>query len=122
MSVSLRSIGGDLGNARAPGSADEIEDVVIVEQTGCILGSAKSKLVREDVARHARSRTALLDWYDNFFFAERKGRYQPGAVRLLDRKIREVRACQHKPRGLCSTWKLLWNAPNRGCYPLSMGS
>jgi len=87
---------GELVLSEAPGSPDEIEDVVIVEQTGCVLGSAKSKLVREDVARQARSRTALLDWYDDFFFAERKGRYQPGALRLLDRKIEEVRGGQHK--------------------------
>jgi hypothetical protein len=87
---------GELVLSEAPGSPDEIEDVVIVERTGCVLGSAKSKLVREDVARQARSRTALLDWYDEFFFAKKKGRYQPGALRLLDRKIGDVRAGKHK--------------------------
>jgi hypothetical protein len=87
---------GDLVLSDAPGSPDEIEDVVIVESAGCILGSAKSKLVREDVARQARSRTALLDWYDEFFFAKSKGRYQPGALRLLDRRIGEIREGKHK--------------------------
>jgi hypothetical protein len=81
--------------SQGPGSPDEIEDVVIVEGAGCVLGSAKSKLVKEDVARQARSRTALLDWYDGFFFAQRKGRYQPGALRLLDWKISDIRAGKH---------------------------
>lgn len=86
---------GDLVLSEAPGSPDEIEDIVIVERTACVLGSVKSKLVREDVARQARSRTALLDWYDEFFFARKKGRYQEGALRLLDRKIEGVRSGKH---------------------------
>lgn len=43
--------------SEAPGSPDEIEDVII-ERTGCVLGSAKSRLVNQQVARQARSRTA----------------------------------------------------------------
>ncbi len=86
---------GELVLSEAPGSPDEIEDVVIVEDSGCVLGSAKSRLVSEQVARQARSRTALLDWYDGFLFAERRGRYQPGAFRLLDRKVEEIRAGKH---------------------------
>lgn len=83
---------GQLILSEAPGSPDEIEDVVILEGSGCVLGSAKSRLVTEQVARQARSRTALLDWYDEFLFGDEKGRYQAGALRLLDRKVRDIRA------------------------------
>lgn len=95
--LAARSAGfrGELVLSKALGSPDEIEDVVIIEGAGCVLGSAKSRLVKEQVARQARSRSDLLDWYDAFLFAPRKGRYQPGALRLLDRKVTEVRAGKH---------------------------
>jgi hypothetical protein len=92
MAATSASFKGRLILSAAPGSPDEIEDVVLVEPAGCLLGSVKSRLVKEDVARQARSRTALLDWYDSFLFAQPKGRYQAGALRLLDRTITEIRA------------------------------
>jgi hypothetical protein len=76
----------------SPGAEDEVEDVVIVDQTTAILFSAKSRFVAESVARHARSRTALIDWYDKFFFGDASGSYRVGAVRLLSRRIDRIRS------------------------------
>jgi hypothetical protein len=76
----------------SPGAPDEIEDVVVVDQTTAILFSAKSRFVAESVARHARSRTTLIDWYEKFFFADAVGSHRAGAVRLLSRRIDRVRS------------------------------
>lgn len=82
---------GELDLSTAPGCADEIEDVVVRDGADAALFSAKARLMEEPVARQAISRTRVIDWYTNFFFAEattKNGqKFQAGALRLLDTKI-----------------------------------
>jgi hypothetical protein len=82
----------------APGAADEIEDVVVREGRACVLFSAKARLVPENVARQAKSRSELIDWYDSFFFADATGEFRQGAVRLLNDRITMVRDGAFEPR------------------------
>lgn len=89
---------GELLLPSAPGAADEIEDVVVREGRACILFSAKARLVPENVARQAKSRSELVDWYDSFFFAEATGEYRQGAVRLLHDRITLIRDGAFEPR------------------------
>jgi len=81
-----------------PGAADEIEDVVGVEDAGVTMFSVKGRLVREDVARHAISRSKLLDWYEQFFFKEKTAKYRVGVVAQLSARIDMVRAGKFEPR------------------------
>jgi hypothetical protein len=75
-----------------PGAVDEIEDVVSIEGNAITMFSVKSRLVREDIARHAISRTKLLDWYEQFFFTEKTAKHRVGVVAQLSTRIDMVRA------------------------------
>ena len=81
-----------------PGAADEIEDVVTIEDAGVAMFSVKARLVREDVARHAISRSKLLDWYEQFFFKEKTAKYRVGVIAQLSARIDMVRAGEFEPR------------------------
>ena len=81
-----------------PGAADEIEDVVSQEGNHVVMYSVKARLVREDVARHALSRTTLLDWYERYFFAAKSLSYDGGVAAQLDAKIIRLRAGDFEPR------------------------
>jgi hypothetical protein len=81
-----------------PGAADEIEDVVTVEDAGVTMFSVKARLVREDVARHAISRSKLLDWYEEFFFKERTVKFRAGVIAQLSARIGKVREGKFEPR------------------------
>jgi len=83
-----------------PGAADEIEDVVSVEGDAVTMFSVKARLVREDIARHAISRTKLLDWYEQFFFKEKSAKYRVGVIAQLSARIDMVRAGRFEPRVL----------------------
>jgi hypothetical protein len=84
-------VAGKLLVSDAIGDANELEDVVVLEGESAILFSAKSRLVRQAVARDAVSRKALVEWYDEFLFAPRKGSRRAGALHLLDAKIKAIR-------------------------------
>lgn len=75
-----------------PGSEDEIDDVVVLEGNTLILFSAKARLVEKSVARDARSKRAVMDWYDKFLFAEEQGAFRVGAVRQFEAGIARIRA------------------------------
>ena len=81
-----------------PGAVDEIEDIVLIESRAAVLFSAKARLVVENVARQAHSRTDLIDWYEEFFFGQATGEHRQGAARLLDARIELVRAGEFEPR------------------------
>jgi hypothetical protein len=74
------------------GDADEIEDVVILEKKKAILFSVKARLMRDSVAWQGRSRSEVIDWYEEFFFGEAKGGYRDGAVALMSARIDAIRA------------------------------
>ena len=76
----------------SPGATDEIEDVVIVDGNAAVLFSAKSRFVAENVARHAQSRSGIVDWYDNFFFGVATEDHRAGAIHLLSKRIDRIRA------------------------------
>lgn len=90
---SIEGFRGAVELSGVPGS-DEIEDVVVSDGKAVALFSAKSRLMEEPVARQARSRTLVLDWYTDFMFAEasvKNGqKFQPGVLRLLDANVRRV--------------------------------
>lgn len=80
-----------------PGSDDEIEDVVVIEGDTAVLFSGKARLMEESVARHARSRDAVIDWYSKFFFAPRDGKFRDGVVKQLSARVDTARAGQFEP-------------------------
>ncbi len=75
----------------SPGATDEIEDVAVVDGNAAVLFSAKSRFVAENVARHAQSRSELIDWYDKFFFGGATKAYRAGAIHLLSKRIDRIR-------------------------------
>lgn len=81
-----------------PGAQDEIEDVVSIEDGGAILFSIKGRLVREDIARHALSRTKLLDWYEEYFFKAKTEKFRAGVVAQLSSHIDRIRIGEFEPR------------------------
>ena len=96
---------GQIITPSAPGAADEIEDVVLREDEGTVFFSAKGRMVKEPVARHAKSRSGLMDWYESFFFKKRdpgpaKGSdwFRGGSVRQLSERIDMLRAGNFEPR------------------------
>jgi len=94
-SIAKRAIGDQPERLRLPthpGSLDEIEDVVVVENGTAILFSAKARLVEEPVARHAKSVRMVMDWYEKYFFAEESGEFRCGAARQFDARISRIRA------------------------------
>ncbi|MEQ9652702.1 MAG: hypothetical protein RLO52_44755 [Sandaracinaceae bacterium] len=78
--------------------ADEIEDVVVVQNRRVALFSVKGGVVREDLLRGAGCRSRVVDFYDRFFFAERTKKYRGGAVRLLEEKVTKIRSGAYEPR------------------------
>ena len=79
-----------------PGSADEVDDVVIVEGNTTFLFSAKARLVEEPVARHAKSVRMVMDWYEKYFFAAGDDDFRGGAARQFDSRIQRIRAGTYK--------------------------
>lgn len=73
------------------GGEDEVEDVVALESGHAILFSAKSRMVKEEIARHAVSRSKVVDWYEEFFFSKKAGDQRGGAVRQIDARISMLR-------------------------------
>ena len=69
-----------------------------VEDAGVTMFSVKARLVREDIARHAISRSKLLDWYEQFFFKEKTAKYRVGVIAQLSARIDMVRAAKFEPR------------------------
>lgn len=86
-----------------PGAPDEIEDVVSVEDGGAILFSVKGRLVREDIARHALSRTKLLEWYEEYFFKARTAKFRAGVVAQISNHIDRIRTGEFEPRVMRDT-------------------
>lgn len=78
--------------SKHPGSEDEIDDVVVLEGNTVVLFSAKARLVGKDVARDAKSKKMVIDWYRSFLFSEEKGAFRVGAVRQFDANINKIRA------------------------------
>lgn len=87
-----------------PGADDEIEDVVLLDGDLVGLFSAKASLVPEAHLKTAESYSDVIAWLRRFFFEEpseaKKTGYRGGAVQLLDKKIRKIRAGAFENRGL----------------------
>jgi hypothetical protein len=81
-----------------PGAEDEIDDVVAVEPDAVAMFSVKARFVREDIARHALSRSKLLEWYEDYFFKEKSAKYRKGVIGQLSDRIDLVRTGKFEPR------------------------
>ena len=81
-----------------PGAVDEIDDVVLVDEASVLMCSVKARLVREDVARHAISRSKLLDWYEEYFFKQKSKKFRAGVIAQLSARIDMLRAGAFEPR------------------------
>lgn len=82
--------------SEAPGDVGEVEDVVVLEGNAAVLFSVKSSLVVEEAARKATSRTALISWYEKFFFAKPDAR-RGGALRQLSARIDLIQQGKFEP-------------------------
>jgi len=81
----------------APGT-EEVEDIVILNKMDVALFSVKARMVKEDVLKGALSDRGVIDWYNDFLFEKAKNSFRGGAVRLLDAKVRKLRAGEFSPR------------------------
>jgi len=87
-----------------PGSEDEIEDVIVIEEDHAALFSIKSTMLPEGSVHRAKSQSAVLDWLERFLFAE--DRNFKGAVRKLNANIDEIRAGVFEEQGVSRHLKL----------------
>jgi len=92
--------------SKAIGSEDEVEDVVLVHESKVLLVSAKAATIRQDLLMGASSAAQALAWYERFLFAPRMGQQRGGAVRLLDKKVGQIRDGQHVSAGLLADSKI----------------
>jgi hypothetical protein len=86
------------------GTAEEIEDVILIEEDHAVVFSVKSSLVPEDTLRIATSQSAAIDWIDRFLFSGTKS--FKGAVRKLSANIDEIRRGDFAIRGVSETLKI----------------
>lgn len=84
----------------SPGAADEVEDVVLVDDGIAVLCSAKSRLIEARIAREAVSASAIVSWLENFFFEERGDDQRGGVVRQLSGRIDKLRSGEFEKSGL----------------------
>jgi hypothetical protein len=89
-----------------PGAPDEVEDVVVIEGTSAVLFSVKSRLVDARAGRDALSAAFTTGWFEDFFFEQRGDDYRGGAIRMLDGRIRKVRAGHFRHLGVDSAFKI----------------
>jgi hypothetical protein len=88
-----------------PGEADEIEDVVLIEDDHAVLFSVKSAMLREDAVHRAKSQQAVLEWFDRFLFSADPS--FKGALRKLSANIDEIRAGEFEARQIGRNVKIL---------------
>lgn len=84
-------LGKQLRLAERAGTAEEIEDVVLLEKGKVALFSAKSRMMREDLLKGATSVAKTMAWLNGFLFGAASGAQRAGAIRLLDAKVRRIR-------------------------------
>lgn len=87
------------------GSADEIEDIILVEDDHAVLFSVKSTLLPEGAVHRAKSQSAIIDWLDRFLFSE--DRSFKGALRKLSANIDEIRNGEFEDQQVGRNLKLL---------------
>lgn len=87
-----------------PGTADEIEDVILIEDDEAVVFSVKSSMVPEETLRIAKSQSAAIDWIDRFLFSSAKS--FKGAIRKLSANIDEIRRGDFASRGASETLKI----------------
>ncbi len=94
-----------------PGTDDEVEDVVVLGGNLVALMSVKAGLVPADSLKAARSLDEIVTWLVRFFIEEgaaaKTRGYRQGALRLLDRKIQNVRSGAYEGRGISSSATIL---------------
>ena len=84
----------------SPGSNDEIADVVFKSDQGVVLCSVKSRMMREDVIRSAGPRRTIVDWYENFFFEEKKVGHRQESLWQMQRAIARIRGGEFVDKGI----------------------
>jgi hypothetical protein len=77
------------------GGADEIADIVLIEEQDIILFSAKAGLLFEADAKGARSRQKIIDWLSRFLIDKRTSEHGEGAFVQLDRVVGDIKAGRH---------------------------
>jgi hypothetical protein len=88
-----------------PGSSDEIEDVIVIEDDHAILFSIKSTLLPEGSIHRAKSRSAVIDWLDRFLFSTEKS--FRGALQKLSANVDEIRNGVFQQRGIPRALRIL---------------
>lgn len=90
---------GSIKMSRAPGDADEIEDVVLRHGEDIILFSVKARVLPEAVAKDDQDGGQALQWLNDFFFGDRdrSKSQRPGALVLLNTKVDNIRNGLYEP-------------------------
>jgi hypothetical protein len=89
-----------------PGDESEIEDVVLIEDGAAVLFSVKGRMMRAEAGREAVSVATTMKWYEDFFFEEKGDDYRGGAIQLLQKRIRRIRAGEFESEGVACTVEL----------------
>jgi hypothetical protein len=91
----------------SPGAADEVEDVVILDEDVAVFCSAKGRLVEAKIAREAVSPASVITWMEKFLFENRGDDYRGGVLRQLSARIDKLRRGEFEDRGLSRSMKVI---------------
>ncbi len=74
------------------GDHTEVEDIVVVEDDSVLLFSVKGSMMTESASRTAATAAPTISWWERFLFAPKARRHPAGALRLLNDRLRRIRA------------------------------
>jgi len=74
------------------GGADELEDIVIIDNSRVALVSAKARLLPHAVAQETAGRASVVGWYRSVFLDPAMNGHRAGALRLLESRVQRIRA------------------------------
>ena len=92
---------------KAPGGADEVEDVVLKEGRAVVLFSVKSRVMDAKAARESFSVSRTMDWYKKYFFEKKGDDYRGGAIRQIDMRIRMIQEGKFEAQGISRRARIL---------------
>lgn len=102
------------------GDSTEITDLLFVREDRVAIIEVKSRMMRADVIRSARSPKAVVDWYEQFFFDKKQRDHRAESFWQLQKVVERIRAGEFCARGIrrdARIYPVLVSYDDIGDYP-----